>query len=155
MMKRLLTVTVLVITLLSSCTNYRNIEVSSVALRDVKLLSTSRAAIEVEYVITNHSGSDLILASADGFLMKNRVNFAQLTLVSADTVARGETTSNRLKFNVELLDPLSLFSMGLNINSWKTSDFEINIRGVIENSKGRKKVFKFKNLPLENLIKRF
>jgi len=155
MMKRLLIVIVLVITLLSSCTNYRNIEVSSVALRDVKLLSTSRAAIEVEYVITNNSGSDLILASADGFLMKNRVNFAQLTLVSADTVARGETTTNRLKFNVELLDPLSLFSMGLNINSWKTSDFEINVRGVIENSKGRKKVFKFKNLPLENLIKRF
>jgi len=155
MMKRLLTVIVLVITLLSSCTNYRNIEVNSVALRDVKLLSTSRAAIEVEYVITNNSGSDLILASADGFLMKNRVNFAQLTLVSADTVARGETTTNRLKFNVELLDPLSLFSMGLNINSWKTSDFEINVRGVIENSKGRKRVFKFKNLPLENLIKRF
>lgn len=155
MMKRLLTVIVLVVTLLSSCTNYRNIEVSSVALRDVKLLSTSRAAIEVEYVITNNSGSDLILSSADGFLMKNRVNFAQLTLVSADTVARGETTTNRLKFNVELLDPLSLFSMGLNINSWKTSDFEINVRGVIENSKGRKKVFKFKNLPLENLIKRF
>lgn len=155
MMKRLLTVIVLVITLLSSCTNYRNIEVSSVALRDVKLLSTSRAAIEVEYVITNNSGSDLILASADGFLMKNRVNFAQLTLVSADTVARGVTTTNRLKFNVELLDPLSLFSMGLNINSWKTSDFEINVRGVIENSKGRKRVFKFKNLPLENLIKRF
>jgi len=118
MMKRLLTVIVLVITLLSSCTNYRNIEVNSVALRDVKLLSTSRAAIEVEYVITNNSGSDLILASADGFLMKNRVNFAQLTLVSADTIARGETTTNRLKFNVELLDPLSLFSMGLNINSW-------------------------------------
>jgi len=155
MMKRLLTVIVLVVTLLSSCTNYRNIEVSSVALRDVKLLSTSRAAIEVEYVITNNSGSDLILSSADGFLMKNRVNFAQLTIVSADTVARGETTTNRLKFNVELLDPLSLFSMGLNINSWKTSDFEINVRGVIENSKGRKKVFKFKNLPLENLIKRF
>lgn len=155
MMKRLLTVIVLVITLLSSCTNYRNIEVNSVALRDVKLLSTSRAAIEVEYVITNNSGSDLILASADGFLMKNRVNFAQLTLVSADTIAHGETTTNRLKFNVELLDPLSLFSMGLNINSWKTSDFEINVRGVIENSKGRKKVFKFKNLPLENLIKRF
>ena len=155
MMKRLLTVIVLVITLLSSCTNYRNIEMNSVALRDVKLLSTSRAAFEVEYVITNNSGSDLILTSADGFLMKNRVNFAQLTLVSADTVARGETTTNRLKFNVELLDPLSLFSMGLNINSWKTSDFEINVRGVIENSKGRKRVFKFKNLPLENLIKRF
>ncbi|EKD31487.1 MAG: hypothetical protein ACD_77C00322G0013 [uncultured bacterium] len=154
-MKRLLVFPLLFVLLFSSCTNYRDIEIKSVKLYDVKLVSTSRAMVEVEYVIDNTANADIVLASADGFLTKDRVNFAQITLIKADTIAMVSETKNRALFQVEILDPISLFSMGLNIKNWKMSDFEINARGLIHNSKGGRKVIKFKNMPLENLIKRF
>lgn len=154
-MKRLLVFPLLFVLLFSSCTNYRDIEIKSVSLYDVKLLSTSRAMVEVEYVIDNTANADIVLVSADGFLTKNRVNFAQITLIKADTIAMASETKNRALFQVEILDPISLFSMGLNIKNWKMSDLEINARGLIRNSKGGRKVLKFKNMPLENIIKRF
>lgn len=154
-MKRLLVFPLLLVLLFSSCTNYRDIEIKSLNLYDVKLLSTSRATVEVEYVINNTANVDIVLASADGFLTKDQVNFAQIKLIKADTIAMASETRNRALFQIEILDPISLFSMGLNIKNWKMSDFEINARGLIRNSKGGRKMIKFKNMPLENIIKRF
>jgi hypothetical protein len=154
-MKRLLVFPILVLLLFTSCTNFRNIEIKSVKLNEVKLLSTSRAMVDVEFTINNTANVGLVLQSSDGFLTKNGLNFAQITLIEAGTIAASTQSTNRARFQIELLDPMSLFSMGLNIKSWKMSDFEINARGVIRTSKGGRKAFKLKNMPLENLTKRF
>jgi len=154
-MKRIVLITALIIIALTGCNRYSEIEIVNIKLSDVKIRSTSRAEVEVEFVVNNGSLRDLTITGADGFLTKERVNFAQFTLIESEMIERGKTTTSKAKFNVELLDPLSLFSMGLNINSWKMSDFEIDARGVVANDKGNKRVFKFKNLPLEKLIKRF
>lgn len=154
-MKRIVLITALIIIALTGCNRYSEIEIVNIKLSDVKIHSTSRAEVEVEFVVKNGSLRDLTITGADGFLTKERVNFAQFTLIESEMIERGKTTTSKAKFNVELLDPLSLFSMGLNINSWKMSDFEIDARGVVSNDKGNKRVFKFKNLPLEKLIKRF
>lgn len=154
-MKRIVLITALIIIALTGCNRYSEIEIVNIKLSDVKIRSTSRAEVEVEFVVNNGSLRDLTITGADGFLTKERVNFAQFTLIESEMIERGKTTTSKAKFNVELLDPLSLFSMGLNINSWKMSDFEIDARGVVSNDKGNKRVFKFKNLPLEKLIKRF
>jgi len=154
-MKRLLVFPVLVLLLFTSCTNFRNIEIKNVKLNEVKLLSTSKAMVDVEFTINNTANADLVLQSSDGFLTKNGVNFAQITLIGSDTIVASCQSANRARFQIELLDPMSLFSMGLNIKSWKMSDFEINARGIIRTSKGGRKTFKLKNMPLENLAKRF
>ncbi len=154
-MKKITLIIALVIIALTGCNRYSDIEIMSVKLNDVKIHSTSRAEVELEFVVKNGSLRDLTITRADGFLTKDRINFAQFTLLESEMIESGRTTSSKARFNVELLDPLSLFSMGLNISSWKMSDFEIDARGVVSNDKGRKKVFKFKNLPLEKLIKRF
>lgn len=154
-MKRIVLITALIIIALTGCNRYSEIEIVNIKLSDVKIRSTSRAEVEVEFVVNNGSLRDLTITGADGFLTKERVNFAQFTLIESEMIERGKTTTSKARFNVELLDPLSLFSMGLNINSWKMSDFEIDARGVVSNDKGNKRVFKFKNLPLEKLIKRF
>ncbi len=126
----------------------------SVTLSEVKLISTSKAIVDVEYTINNTAKVDLVLQSANGFLTKNRLNFAQVTLIEADTIAAACQSTNRARFQIELLDPMSLFSMGLNIKSWKMSDFEINANGVLRTSKGGRKAIKLKNMPLESLTKR-
>jgi hypothetical protein len=154
-MKRLLVLPLLVLLLFTSCTNFRNIEIKSVKLKEVKLLSTSKAMVDVEFIINNTANANLVLQSSDGFLTKNGINFAQITLIKTDTIAALAQSTNMARFQIELLDPMSLFSMGLNIKSWKMSDFEINARGVIRTSKGGRKSFKLKNMPLENLTKRF
>ena len=145
----------LVITILSGCNNYSDVEILDVKLTDVKILSTSRAEVEIEYIVKNGSSRDLILTSADGFLRKEGIHFAQFKLMESETMERGKVTSSQTRLAVDLLDPISLFSMGLNINSWKISTFQVDVRGVITNNKGRERIFKFKNLPLEKLIKRF
>ena len=147
---------ILLITIsLTSCNRYGDVEILSVKITDVKIHSTSRAEVLLEYIVKNGSLRDLTLTSGDGFLMKDRVNFAQFRLVESEKILSGVTSSGKARFNVELLDPLSLFSMGLNISSWKMSDFEINARGEISNDRGRKRAFKFKNMPLEKLINKF
>ena len=75
-MKKFSLFIILVITLLSGCNNYRDIEILDVKLTDVKILSTSRAEVELEYVVRNGSSRDLTLTSTDGFLKKEGVNFA-------------------------------------------------------------------------------
>ena len=154
-MKKFSLFIILVITLLSGCNNYRDIEILDVKLTDVKILSTSRAEVELEYVVRNGSSRDLTLTSTDGFLKKEGVNFAQFRLIESGLIERGKTSSNKTKINVELLDPISLFSLGLNINSWKMSVFQVDVRCVISNDRGNKSVFKFKNLPLEKLVNKF
>jgi hypothetical protein len=147
---------ILLITIsLTSCNRYGDVEILSVKITDVKIHSTSRAEVQLEYIVKNGSLRDLTLTSGDGFLMKDRVNFAQFRLVESEKILSGVTSASKARFNVELLDPLSLFSMGLNISSWKMSDFEINARGEISNDRGRKRAFKFKNMPLEKLINKF
>ncbi|OJV22754.1 MAG: hypothetical protein BGO30_00050 [Bacteroidetes bacterium 41-46] len=155
-MRRFWLIALVTLTALSTgCNRYSEIEIVSVKLTDIKIHSTSRAEVEVEYIVKNGSKRDLTLSGADGFLTKERVNFAQFTLMESEMIERGATTASKARFKVELLDPLSLFSMGLNINSWKMSDFEIDARGTISNDRGSKRTFKFKNLPLEKMLKRF
>ncbi|MPM68740.1 hypothetical protein SDC9_115674 [bioreactor metagenome] len=58
-------------------------------------------------------------------------------------------------FQVELLDPLALLSMGLNISTWDIKDFEINARTTVKTSTGLRKQIKLKKVPLQNLINKF
>ena len=132
-MKRLLVFSLLSILLFASCNNYSNIELKNVNLSEVKLISTSKAIVDVEYTVNNTAKVGLILESIDGFLTRNRVNFAQITLIKTDTIAPACQSTNRARFQIELLDP----------------------RGVLRTSKGGRKAIKLKNVPLESLTNRF
>ena len=153
-MKRLLFLTLLSIAFLSSCTNFNELDIKSVKLQKFTLVNTSRADVSFECLVDNPTNSSLIVTSAEGFITKKGVNFAQLALLRADTIAAKAVSSSFVVIQVNLLDPISLLSMGLNISSWKVDDFNIDARITIKTSSGYKKVLKFKDVPLDHLVSR-
>lgn len=154
MMKRLLVSLLFVSLLFTSCSKLGQVEVKAINIKNFKLLNTSSADLEVEFVINNPTNKTLVLSSADGFLKRGNVNFAMFSLGGCDTVAANRISVNRLIFRLNVIDPLSLLSMGLNLSQWKYSDFKVDARAVINPTPGRKRVIKIKDMPLENLAKR-
>lgn len=140
---------------MSSCTNYQNIDIQQVKLKKINLQSTSNAVVEMEVVVANPANTNIYLNSFDGFLTRNGVNFAQIRLLSSDTAKARTISAPVVAFQVELLDPLTLLSMGLNISTWELSDFNINARVQVRTSSGARKQLKFKNIPLKQFIDKF
>ena len=58
-----------------------------------------------------------------------------------------------IKTRVNLLDPLSVLVMGLNINSWDNKEFKLKLKVTVKKG-GLKKTFKLNNIPLEKVGKR-
>ncbi|MDD2419881.1 MAG: hypothetical protein EOM16_06980 [Bacteroidia bacterium] len=154
MMKRLFFFLLAFTLVLSGCSKLMEVQLRDVQIKSFELLSTSSANIEVEYVIHNPSSRELFLDNATGFLKRSGVNFAHVTLVSADTVAAKRISVNNVVFKLDILDPLSLLSMGLNISKWKYSDFKVDARAVVKTSRGGRKVLKFKDMSIESMLKR-
>lgn len=153
-MKRLLVLLAFLPLVLNSCSKLGEVEVRELELKSFQLLSTTSANIEVEYVIHNPTSKKLMLDNVNGFLKKGDVNFAQVTLIEADTVAAKRVSINRLVFKLDIQDPLSLLSMGLNISKWHYSDFTVDARAVVKTSGGGRRIIKFKDMSMENLLKR-
>lgn len=153
-MKRLLFLTLLSALMFSGCTDFSEVDVKNFKLKKFDLVNTSRADITFEYLIDNPTSTDLIITSANGFITKKGVNFAQIGLMEPDTIASRSVSSNLADIQVDLLDPMSLLSMGLNISSWRVEDFNLNARITVRTSSGFRKIIKFKNVPLEHLVKR-
>jgi hypothetical protein len=153
-MKKFLTVVLIVILAANGCTNYRNVDIKSVQLSNLKFISTSKASIELSYIISNPTSSTIILSSGNGIVTRKGVDFAQLEVVRPDTLLPGSVKSGKIEINALLVDPLPLLSMGLNIQKWKVEDFKLSTKLVFKNARGGKKTLRYKDIPLKNLINR-
>jgi len=154
-MRRYVLLLILLAPALQSCINYRNVDIGSVSLNSFKLVNTSRADITFDYTAENATGVPLVIASAHGIIKKKGVNFAQMTLLKADTIPPRSIKNGTLAVRFDLLDPVSILAMGLNIASWRAQDFNIDARILIRSGEKRKKVLKVREIPLENLINKF
>ncbi len=154
MMNRLLVSLLFISLLFTSCSKLGQVEIKELNVKSFRLINTSSAHVEVEFIIHNPTNKELLLCNADGVLKRGEVNFALVSLQHCDTVAANRVSVNTLVFKLDLLDPISLLSMGLNLSQWKFSDFRVDARAFIKPLPGRKRVIKIKNIPLENLSKR-
>lgn len=156
MMNRIFSVLLLAAGLmLTGCASYKNINIEEVKLDKIQLQSTSNAIVELKCRIDNPANAKIYLTAVDGFVVRNGANFAQIRLLSSDTLAAKAVSEAVMVFQVELLDPLALLSMGLNISTWDIKDFEINARTTVKTSTGLRKQIKLKKVPLQNLINKF
>jgi hypothetical protein len=87
-------------------------------------------------------------------LKKSGTNFARVYLIEADTIVARKESVNTALFRVEILDPLSLLAMGLNVSRWQYNDFRIDVRAIIKIAGRGNRTVRFKDIPLENLAKR-
>ncbi len=155
MKKRLIFLSLIVVALVSfGCAKIREVKITDLSLKRFELLSTSAAIMEIQYNVDNPSGRTFILSAADGMLKKNGLNFAQATLMQADTVSARGVTVGVIKFKIDVLDPLALLSMGLNLSKWDYKDLKVDARATIKSPGRGKRVIKYKDIPVENLAKR-
>ena len=139
---------------LSGCSGVGDIDIREVKLKNARMVNTTSADLEFECVVHNPTNRRIIIEDANGVLKKRDVVFARIHLVKADTVAANGLSSNTALLKVNIEDPLSLLSMGLNISSWDTSEFKADLRSTIRREGRAKHVFKRKNIPLESLLER-
>ncbi len=153
-MNRLLSLALIFIIVATSCSRLSEVNVMNVEVRSFQLLSTSKANLELECLVQNPSNKDLILESADALLKKGGIDFATATLVKSDTIPPKTQNLYRAVFLIDIKDPLALLAMGLNLSKWSYSDFRIDAKAVVKASGGRKRVVKFKDIMLKDLINR-
>ncbi len=153
-MKRLFYLILIATMLGTGCSKFREVDIKELSVSKFELINTTTANIEVEYIIENPSSKSFTLRSADGVLKKGGVNFANATLISADIVDPRVVSINRIKFRVELNDPLSLLSMGMNVSRWNLNDFRLDAVFVIKPSGSRSRTLKYKDIPLDRIANR-
>ena len=142
------------VAILSGCSGLSDIDIKEVHFRGYTFLNTSSANVEFECVVYNPTPKRIILENLEGIVKKEGINFGRVSLVESDTVAANGISNNRVVLKVEIQNTLSVLSMGLNISSWKASEFKADLLVVVRREKGVKRVIKRKDVPLEDLIER-
>ena len=136
---------IFVLTLLfltGGCSAYKNISVSDVRLHEFTADSAGRILLDIGFTVNNPTKKAITLTKAD---IREPVE-----------IPSGGIYTLSGKYAVELDNPLLLLTAGLNFNSKETKSQIDNITLDIEASVKQgslKKKFKYRNIPLSNLIK--
>lgn len=152
-MKKYLIIIVAVASLLSSCAGYREIVIGNIELEKIKLTSASKADLVFGVDVYNPTKADFIITDIQGVLFKDDVPFANLYLLEDVSIPKAFNGEVFLKNRVELLDPMAVLVMGLNIKSWNMSEFKVKIKVTVKKG-GFKKTFKLNNIPLDKVVKK-
>ena len=151
-MKKTVVLILVAIVALSSCAGLKEIDIREVNHVNTKLLSMTTVELEFECIINNPTNKRIIMEDANGTLKKSDIVFARTNLIEVDTVAANTVSSNKIRLRVNIEDPLSLLSMGMNPSSWNMSEFKADIRATIRREGKAKHVFKRKNIPMERFM---
>jgi hypothetical protein len=154
-MKRFIFLLIATLFLLGSCQVYQNIDVKSVTVSNIDFVSTTSANISLVAEINNPNDVAILLNSFDGTVLKEYKAFATLALVSPSSIEANTQKKVNISINAHIVDPLSLLSGGLNISTWDVDNFRLTAKLTVGTDKGGKRVFKVKEIPIKNIIKRF
>lgn len=134
------------------CSNYRNIQLVDIKLQSIRLKSASKIEVYLNAYIDNPTSAEITITAISGTIFKDGSKFADITLKEATSIPKGTNVGVLLPLNVNLLDPLSLLAMGLNIKSWEENNFTGDIKVTVRQG-ALKKTIGQKNIPLNKYIK--
>ena len=137
----------------TSCTNYRQINIMSVEVKDFKLNTTSRATVTLKAYIDNPLSKEISLLYLGGKLYKDQAHFADIEFddLSIEPNSKGEVF---VDVTIDLIDPLALLSSGLDISKWDKDTFRVDGKAMLKSEPGGKRSFKFKNVTFNQIIER-
>lgn len=152
-MRKYLMLVATFVSLLCSCTNYKHIDVNDVKLEKFKLISTSKADLQLQVSVNNPSKTIFTITDIQGVLYRDDVPFANLSLLEEIVIPPQAVTDVHVKCRINLLDPLAVLVMGLDMSSWNEDEFTVDIKTTVKGG-GLKKSFRLKKVPLSKVIKR-
>ncbi len=149
-MRRFLIVLAAAMTVLCSCSNYKDIAVEDIDISGVEFVSMSRYRIALVVEVDNPSGLTFKVEDIEGAVFKNGGKFADITVDNQLVIPSRSLTEVPVECTVAVADPLSVLAMGLNFKNLDFKQFTLDIEGTVKWGNIKKKVA-FKNLPLESL----
>ncbi len=139
--------------LLCGCKAYKEIEVKDIQLEKFKLVSASKIDLDIDVDVYNPTKSDFQITDVQGVVMRYDVPFANISLLDKTVVPAFNNGDILLRCRIELLDPMAVLVMGLNVKSWSMKEFNMKLKVIVKKG-GLKRTFKINNIPLERLTKR-
>ena len=156
-MKKFLLLTLAFALILTSCTDYRALKINSVDINKFNMKSASNIQLELKLAIDNPLNEGVFLKGLVGGLKHNGAKFADVELISSDTVKAKSSGVYKISVRVAVQDPMLLMTMGLNLKSVKFDEYTADAKITLANTKGGSRKVRIKNYPvmeLANKIKR-
>lgn len=139
--------------LLCGCKGYREIEVKDVNLERFRLVSASKINLDIDADVYNPTKAEFTVSDIQGVVYRDDVPFANIALLKEVAVPAFHNKGVLLKCQVELLDPMAVLVMGLNVKSWNMKEFRMKLKVTVKKG-GMRKTFKVNDIPLDRLVKK-
>lgn len=139
--------------IVTSCQQYKNIQVSELSIDEFKFENTTSAKISASVLVNNPTRSTISLADGNAVIKKEGKDFVALTIPTPAFIAPETKERVSIAIDADVLDPIGILTTGLNIASWDLKVFTLDGKITLKSSSGMKKVFKFKDEPIENVFK--
>ncbi len=144
-------IAVLSLLLLNGCKGYRDVQVSNVEIESLRILSTSKINLGLGVELDNPSKSTFELVGLEGVVYKDDTPLANVFLLEDAVIPSKYVGEVEVKCTMELIDPLAVLAMGLNVKSWDLDKFNLKLKATIKKGAIRK-TFKVDDIPLEMLV---
>ena len=154
-MKKFLLIIIAAAGILAGCTNYKNIRLEDVQMEKFRMSALTSADVTLKLEVSNPTNATFEIIGAEGTIYKEGGEFARISQVdNADVfVAPGTPSETSITLRVSLTDPFAAVSAGFNPKSWDPSKFKAD--AVVWIRKGKmKKQFRFKDMPVKDLIEK-
>lgn len=151
-MKKILLLIITILTILSGCSNYKEVEINDIKVDKIKLVSTSGAEISLGIEANNPTKASYTLTNFKAIVYRDGVKFADINLMGNSTLPKISDTIVPVNLYMHLLDPLSLLTLGLDIESWDIDEFKTDFRLTVKKG-ALKKHIKRNNVPVSKIIK--
>lgn len=116
--------------------------------------SSTEANVTFDFLVNNMAQYPISLTFMEATIKKDMDLFAFIALEDTATVSPLAKESVKVPIDITLCDPMSLLSMGLNINKWDINAFTISGKISLAGKNGSKYTHKIKEMPLGTLLKR-
>lgn len=139
--------------MLSSCAGYKQIRLEDVRLEKFRMSALTSADVTLEMAVNNPTKATFEIIGAEGTIYRDGSEFARVSQVDDGEVMLppGTPAKSSITLRVWLTDPFSAVSGGFNPKQWKPENFKAD--AVVWVKKGKmKKQFKFKDMPVKDLL---
>lgn len=153
-MKRVVIVLALCLAFVTSCSPVKQLNIEKIGLSEFRMESSTKANIVFDFSLENMASFPIELVLVDATIKKDVDLFATVELKSAVLVPAQTKDVVKVPVEVNLCDPMSLLSMGLNVRNWDINEFIVSGKIVLKGKNGAKATHKIKEMPLSTLLNR-
>ena len=144
----------LLLILLSSCSNYKKIAVKSVQLTQIEMDSFTAGKIGVGIVVDNPTSATIKIESAEAQLLLEERVFATLESLEATAFQPKGISGATCWLRLKIVDAKALLKLGLDPSRWQSKGVTANYSLLLSNGSISKR-FKENGIPMEQLYNRF